>query len=111
MVDPGETVTVVLRYKLKFNLSSPLPKNDSWLSLINDFFNPHAADLTPYSLLVQKQPGAQPSEFSSNLILPDELNIFWRYPEQLAGDNGWQIQSRLDSDKYYSILLKKNESN
>ena len=110
MVDPGETVTVVLRYKLKINLSNRLENNNSsWLSLTNKFLNPDSNNLVPYSLLVQKQPGAKPSEFSSSLILPQGLNIFWRYPEQLEGAKGWQISDQLNSDKYYSVLLEKTE--
>ena len=108
MVDPGETATVTIRYRLPFNfLAAPDP--DNWLERLNGWLNPETEKLRPYSLLVQKQPGAKASLFSSRLIMPDGFRIFWRYPEDLAGSQGWEIATALDSDKYWSILIEKNK--
>lgn len=107
MVDPGETAVVTLKYRLPFNFFSK-PADNSWWKKVNDWLNPQAAELQPYSLLVQKQPGARPSDFSSRLILPSGLTIFWRHPDSLSGTNGWQINDRVDSDKFWSVLIMKN---
>jgi len=108
MVDPGETATVTIKYRLPFNfLAEPGP--DNWLERLNSWLNPAKEKLRPYSLLVQKQPGAKASRFSSHLVLPDGFRIFWRYPENLAGSQGWEIAAALDSDKYWSILIERNK--
>ncbi|MFA5184117.1 MAG: DUF4012 domain-containing protein [Patescibacteria group bacterium] len=108
MVDPGETKTVTLKYRLPFNFFT-LPRDDTWLKKLNDWLNPDAADLWPHSLVVQKQPGAKASVFTGRLNLPDGFNIFWRHPEDLNGAAGWQISEQLDADKYWSILVQKNK--
>lgn len=107
MVDPGETATVTLRYRLKANfLTSPVSRG--WREKINSWLNPDERGLKPYSLLVQKQPGAAASDFSSRLTLPTGWEIFWRHPEDLAGQRGWETSSSLTSDKYWTVLLKNN---
>ena len=106
MVDPGTSASVVVKYRLPFDVFS-LKADNSWLKRLNDWLNTDAPQLSPYSLLVQKQPGSRPSEFTSRLILPEDLDVFWRFPENLAGDSGWEINASLDADKYYSVLLEK----
>jgi len=106
MVDPGETVVITLKYRLPFNFFA-VPKTDNWLKRLNKYLNPDQTDLLPYSLLIQKQPGAKPSEFSGQLILPAAEKVFWRYPENLIGTSGWEINDQLDADKYFSVLLEK----
>ncbi len=107
MVDPGESAVITIKYRLPFNFLDEAPKTD-WLSKINFFLNPEQKNLIPYSLMVQKQPGAKASDFSSYLYLPPAWPIFWRYPENLNGENGWRITDKLNSDKFWSILIEKN---
>ncbi len=106
MVDPGQTASVVISYRLPFNILSK-KADDSWLKRLNGWLDGNAPDLLPYSLLVQKQPGSRPSEFTSRLRLPENIGVFWRFPENLAGNSGWEISAPLDADKYYSLLLEK----
>ncbi|MFZ4631597.1 MAG: DUF4012 domain-containing protein [Patescibacteria group bacterium] len=105
MVDPGETETVKIKYRLKINFFEKVSK-DNWLKKINNFINPEKNNFSPYSLMIQKQAGAKPSEFKSTLILPSGYSIFWRYPDNLVGDKGWEINDSLNSDKYWSILVE-----
>ena len=107
IVDPGQSATIILSYRLPFNFFDQ-KINNGWWERFNSFLNPEADKLLPYSLLVQKQPGAAASNFQSNLILPNNFNIFWRYPENLEGVKGWNIVDQLDADKYWSILVQKN---
>lgn len=106
MVDPGESIVVTLKYRLAFNFLDAISAND-WLTKLNSLLNPDKESLIPYNFMIQKQPGAKPSELSSRLILPTAWSIFWRYPENLSGTNGWKISDSLDADKYWSILIKK----
>jgi len=106
MVDPGQSATVIIRYRPPFNLLAAETDN-SWLKRLNGWLNADAPRLSPYSLLVQKQPGSRPSEFTSHLRLPENLSVFWRWPENLAGRDGWEISTPLNADKYYSLLLEK----
>lgn len=108
MVDPGQTAVVTIKYRLPFNLLTKV-NSDSWLERLNSWLNPEAQKLIPYSLLVQKQPGAKPSAFTSRLVTPTGLKIFWRYPEDLAGSQGWEIKADLDGDKYWSVLMEDNK--
>jgi hypothetical protein len=106
MVDPGDSAVITIKYRLAFNFLDKVPVKN-WLTKLNAFLNPQQSVLIPYSLMVQKQPGAKASEFSSQLILPAAWSVFWRYPENLSGQNGWQINDSLDADKYWSILIDK----
>jgi len=106
MVDPGETKTVTIKYRLPFSFLERA-KDDDWLNRINDFFNSKKVDLIPYSFMLQKQAGARASEFSSRLSLPANWPVFWSYPDNLKAENGWNINDFVDSDKYWSILVNK----
>ena len=106
MVDPGESVILTVKYRLPFSFLDRVPESN-WLTKINAFLNSEQVNLTPYSLMVQKQPGAKASEFTSHLNLPKTWSVFWRYPEKLIGETGWEISDKLNADKYWSILIKK----
>ncbi len=107
MVDPGETGVVILKYRLAANFFKPLSEQN-WRERLNSWLNPADRETLPYSLLAQKQPGAAPSGLISRLVLPPGWEIFWRHPENMSGRDGWEISTPLDSDKYWSVLVKKN---
>lgn len=107
MVDPGESRTIVLKYKLPFNFYNEKETLNLWDKL-NNIFNPESGKLQSYSLLAQKQPGAKASDFSSHLIFEDDNKIIWSYPESIITLNGWDIKDSLMTDKYWSILMEKN---
>jgi len=109
MVDPGQSVTVVIKYRLPFEIISP-EIGGSRLERWNEWLGSDSSKLYSYSLLVQKQPGASPSDFTSRLFLPDTIRVFWSFPENLSDNNGWDISMPLNSDKYYPLLLEKNKS-
>ena len=98
MLDPGQTSTVVLRYRLPFNLwqvssrQDFMGRLDNWLSADSDTFY-------PYSLLVQKQPGSINQYFKTNLIIPQAYTSLW----QSTADNS-QFEF-LNQDKFFSGLI------
>ncbi|HZJ41388.1 MAG TPA: DUF4012 domain-containing protein, partial [Candidatus Saccharimonadales bacterium] len=106
MVDPGQAVEINLSYELPFNFFDSTP-NTGFLSRLNNLLNPNSQNLWSYSLLVQKQPGAAASEFYSRLDVPDSVEVFWKHPDTLSWSGGWEIFDKINSDKYFSVLLKK----
>lgn len=106
MLDPEETVKVVLQYRLPFSFS--YPKNNNYLEKMNKILNPNSPSIIPYSLLIQKQPGALASHLNLHLSLPNNYNVFWHYPKDLNCSSGWDINTLLNHDKYFSILVKNN---
>ncbi len=105
MVDPGESVILVVKYRLPFKLRRA-DNEQPLVSRINRWFKQEPIVYT-YSLLVEKQPGAKASNYQGSLSLVQPLDIFWKYPDNLAiMDSSWQIFDRLNSDKYYKILLR-----
>ncbi len=104
MVDPGESRTIILKYRLPFNfftIQEPDTLSQKMAGLLTG-----ASKSTAYSLLVQKQAGAPISHFSSRLILPVGQHIFWSYPEEISQFEGWDIKTDLDSDRFWSILSR-----
>ncbi|MCX6797689.1 MAG: DUF4012 domain-containing protein [Candidatus Falkowbacteria bacterium] len=110
MVDPGETAVVTLKYRLPFNILNQANQED-WLNNLNSWLNPSQPVLLPYSLLAQKQPGAQASELTSRLILSGDWPLVWNYPQTIKANNeGWDLKVNLDSDKYWAVILAKNNN-
>jgi len=105
MIDPGETKEMIIVYELPFNFFIP-KTDDSFWARFNQLANPDFKEFYDYSLLVQKQPGAKPSKFSSRLEIQNNLEINYRHPENLNWDKGWVIEDELDTDKYFLILFK-----
>jgi hypothetical protein len=107
VVDPGEIIEINLEYELPFNFFDDNSENSNFLNRLNKLLNPESSNLWPYSLLVQKQPGAKPSDFYSHLYLPVGIDAFWKHPENLNWADGWEISNQINADKYFSVLLKK----
>jgi type III secretion system FlhB-like substrate exporter len=109
MVDPGNTATIVIRYKLPFSLPYGSQKGGKFAGFINHLFN-QEPQISNFSLLVQKQPGSLPDAFYSTLTLSSDYNLLWHYPSDLGIiNNGWNIADSINSDKYYKILWQDNE--
>lgn len=107
MVDPGESTVIYLKYKLPFVLEEDKSSESFW-NKIKNLINFGGKELFPYALLAQKQSGSLGSEINSDLKLPDNFKIVWKYPNDLnLSDNGWQVNSKLDTDKYWAVLLEK----
>jgi hypothetical protein len=106
MTDPGQIADIRFSYELPFNIynKQQVVEENFWQK-IDKLINHNSADYINYSLLVQKQPGAQPSSFSSKLILPNSVKLVWQHPKEMSWQSGWVINDQLDRDRYYSLLL------
>lgn len=98
MLDPGETSTVTLRYRLPFNLWQVNSKND-FMSRLNNWLSVDDNNFYPYSLLVQKQPGSTNESFQTNLIIPESYTKLWHSENNNSND------LILNKDKFFSDLI------
>lgn len=91
-VSPGEEATITYKYALPFKLSF-----DSLQ---------HPAD--SFSVLYQKQSGSVGSKLISQVNLPDNLKIIWRWPDNAKQDgNSLKMETVLDMDKFVGLAAEK----
>lgn len=92
-LNPGETRTVTLTYRLPFHLTS-----ESSLQ-----------DLRRYTMYFQGQAGVRPVDFQSSLTLPEGWRV--RYQDGSApltlASGGLTLTSDWTRDEYYGVLLEK----
>lgn len=111
-VEPGETKTVSLSYKLPFKINmQSAPKNlDLWQKIkstlgVNDDINP---DSKTYSLLWQKQSGKRDFVIHVTINLPENLKSEYSYPENLKiNGNTYSFTTELDSDQLLALIFNQ----
>lgn len=85
---PGKTSEVSFKYKLPFKVGDGL-----------------ASD---YSLITQKQAGAIGDRLFTELIIENNREVVWQYPELRKEDGRLKMESVLDTDKFYGVVLRRN---
>ena len=113
MTDPGQISVIKLKYRLPFKLEIKQSPN-SWQkkldNLFRKVFKKEKKNLVNYSMLAQKQPGDQHTVLESSFEVNQDFNIYWKYPEELQNDENFcQINTDMDSDKFWAITLQKKE--
>jgi len=104
-IDPGETATIKIKYRLPFELKAE--SMDNFKTKLDNFFNPGIKDLVPYALYAQKQPGSIGSVFTSSLKMPNNYKIVWQYGENIeTTDYAWSTSDILDMDKYWAVIMQ-----
>lgn len=86
-ISPGEEKEISFKYLLPFKLD--LNKKP-----------------TPYSLLIQKQPGRK-SEVEVEIILPEKRKIIWQHPEKIRQEDKiikWEAD--LETDKFFAFIVE-----
>lgn len=114
MTDPGETSDVFIRYKLPFKFSQiEQQNNDNWWNKVLVMVGAEKKPLTTFGLLVQKQPGAMPSQFVGQLKTDSDQTkhkMIWSYPDTdnsfNTTDTGWSIKDSLNVDKYWAVVME-----
>ncbi len=111
-VDPGQSTKLYLKYKLPFSLENfnytQEETEENKITNFIDLISNKEEKLQPYSLLIQKQPGSTNSSISSELIFSGKQDIIWKYPKELLiSQNGWNLNTTLNKDKFFSILLSE----
>lgn len=107
-VDPGESVSIYLKYKLPFKVKPQSTERVGFYNMIVDYLNPNQKELMPFALLVQKQPGAINETISSSFKIASNLKKVWSLVEDSKESYGWQFQGNLLTDKYFAVLLSQN---
>ena len=91
-VSPGETATVSYKYLLPFRLD------------LDSVRKPADA----YSLLIQKQSGAENVELESQLTGLDSYEYVYKYPPELGvNQSGWNFTGDLSIDKFFALIVRK----
>ncbi|MCX6792962.1 MAG: DUF4012 domain-containing protein [Candidatus Falkowbacteria bacterium] len=106
MVDPGETATIEIKYRLPFTLkANEEPKN--LIGKIKKYIFPDSSN--KFSLLVQKQPGANQTSIVSKIVIDRGWKTLWKYPDDLqVNESGWTLSRSLNTDLYATVLFNKN---
>lgn len=108
-VNPGETRTVTITYRLPFNLSlATSQKLPDWMSLLAGNVNKNESHL-PYSLIIQKQSGKINQTYQVEIETPKSLSYRWLYPSALnAQDNVYTYDNlNLERDAIIGIIFNK----
>jgi len=104
-IKPGETKTVLIKYKLPFKLELRDPLVNSW----RDKLFTGGWKLDNYSLLVQSQSGQQNSIFNSSVILPSGTKVIWNNASDKQDmnvvDNLITYKQVLNRDHYFGFIL------
>ncbi|MEA3272064.1 MAG: DUF4012 domain-containing protein [Patescibacteria group bacterium] len=95
MVDPGESTTYSLTYRLPFALSFEKP------SFLESLFNKDNVSISSHNLFIQKQSGSNNTSFIHQIRLPENMEEAWNYSEEPT------VLQKLDSDKFFGKLIKK----
>jgi hypothetical protein len=110
-INPGQTKTITLKYKLPFKINLEANNKDlSYLDLLKTEFNlnEETAKAESYNLLWQKQSGKK-FEINLNINFPKNLNYQMIYPDNLnQKNNNFSYHDLLNTDKFFvtSFSLK-----
>jgi hypothetical protein len=92
-VSPGETMILKYKYRLPFKLEF-------------DSLH-HPAD--SFSVLYQKQSGSPGSKLTSEIKIPDNYRLIWRWPDDSASSQeGLKMETVLNADRFVGLALEKN---
>ncbi len=104
-VNPGQTVEIILQYRLPFIVEKQV-REDTVMNKIGALLNPDQKYLTPYALMVQKQPGSIGSKIKTSLSLHPNYRAEWHYQNDAMNTvSGWIYDDVLETDKYWATLL------
>lgn len=105
MIDPGHTAVLQLRYRLPFGMQAR--QEDNFLTnLLQKLGLSHQRE--SYSLLVQKQPGAERTVFQSFVTYPLNRRLLWNYPAASLSTQKLEFEKPLDRDIFSAWLFEYN---
>ncbi len=107
-VQPGQITVVYFKYVLPFKLR-PQNKENSLKQEITDSLLGPLPRFYPYSLLVQKQPGAAKTVLIKKTITPKFFSLAWNYPQisqqKLINKHLFVSKQALGKDSFFSYLF------
>jgi len=110
MLDPGESQVIYFKYELPFKVKTQEEQKNFWREWEEKLTGGESKKLTPYSLLVQKQPGSKGVKIHSRLNLANNYEILWTFPRDVEEKNkAWNYSGNLIKDRFLATLLTRNE--
>ncbi|MEY4745221.1 MAG: hypothetical protein RL272_1166 [Candidatus Parcubacteria bacterium] len=105
--DPGETSTVTLVYQLPPGTIGVTRAAEGRFASLIGKFSGQDRDRLEYSLLVQKQAGANPAAFASSIDLPRGFYPTWQRPERTEDDRGrWTMRGLIEKDAFFGAVAE-----
>ncbi|MFA5854261.1 MAG: DUF4012 domain-containing protein [Patescibacteria group bacterium] len=108
-LEPGETKTVTLSYRLPFRLADLTRSPETWVDRLKDTVGAYVptADL---KLIVQKQAGATKRTFENRTLAPKGWSIRTSVPEEAKVEQGrLELTAPLDQDVFVGMVLVNRE--
>lgn len=105
--DPGATSVVTLVYRLAPGVVKVFEPNDSRIAeLYRDLVDAGGRTLS-YSLLIQKQSGLHPVEFTSYVNPPRGYYMEWQSPQRIRDDRGrYGVDMTLEHDQLLTTVVQ-----
>ncbi len=108
-LEPGESKTVKLSYRLPYRFEDMLHAPASWTDRVKMTFGAYVPS-AEMKLVIQKQPGAAHRTIESRMTPPADWSIRSRVPEEAKiGSDGLHFSATLDRDLYVGMVLVKRE--
>ena len=109
-IAPGETKSFKIKYKLPFKIEGSNAAEAKGVDFLNEakrwLYADDTIPLNYYSLLLQKQLGGWPKDFTQRIVLPKNWKVIGFYPGTLkSSDNTIIIKDNLERDSIYGVLL------
>lgn len=105
--DPGETSIVTLVYQLPAGAVTVTRAPENGLASIYGKLSGDDRDRIDYSLLVQKQAGANPMTFTSSVDLPRGFYPSWQEPVRNEDERGrWTVRTEIDRDVFFGTVAE-----
>jgi hypothetical protein len=104
---PGETSVVTLVKQLPAGAVRVTPAAEEGLASFYGRVTGGDRDRIEYSLLVQRQAGANPARFTSSVDLPRGYYPAWQQPERAEDERGrWSMTTELDRDAFFGTMAE-----
>lgn len=102
MTDPGETSVIRLKYRLPFKLKKNELEQHNYLDKLQALLAGERSGYYPFSMLIQKQPGAKEAQYQLSLSIPSSWRTIWNYPN----NSSWSDAFMLNRDILKAVLLE-----
>ncbi len=111
-VEPGQTKSVTIKYKLPFTLDLQKENKDlNYFELLKKSFNLSGQsndELEKYSLLWQKQSGRNDFKINLKIKFPQSFIYQFIYPQSFDfANNTFNIDDQLNTDKLFAIIFSQ----
>ena len=108
MIDPGETASIYLRYKLPFKFIKHKEDSAGLKDTVLEKLGLDGNDVYTYSLVMENQPGTTGIMVSAGFEPGSGMKVVWRHPDiATEGNSGWLPPFELSRSRYFAVLAQK----